>query len=38
MTLDVLEPFDDEMSPLLLNDLLTEKKKEWVQRLQAQPL
>ena len=37
-TLDVLELFQDEVSPLLLNDLFTAKKKEWAQSLQAQTL
>jgi hypothetical protein len=34
-TLDVLEQFDDEISPLLLNDLFSAKKKEWVETLHA---
>jgi len=33
--LEVLEQFDDETSPLLLNDLYTAKKKEWAQTLAA---
>jgi hypothetical protein len=36
--LEVLEQFDDETSPLLLNDLYTVKKKEWVQTLAAHTL
>jgi hypothetical protein len=37
-SLEVLEQFDDEVSPLLLSDLLRSKKKMWVQNLQAQAL
>jgi hypothetical protein len=37
-SLDVLEQFDDEISPLLLNDLFAAKKKEWVETLGAQTL
>ena len=36
--LDVLELFEDEISPLLLNDLFAAKKKEWAQTLHAQAL
>jgi hypothetical protein len=35
---EVLEQFDDDVSPLLLSDLLRSKKKMWVQNLQAQAL
>jgi hypothetical protein len=35
---EVLEQFADDVSPLLLNDLLRSKKKVWVQNLQAQAL
>ena len=35
---EVLEQFDDDVSPLLLSDLLRGKKKVWVQNLQAQAL
>jgi len=35
---EVLEKFDEDVSPLLLNDLLRSKKKTWVETLQAQAL
>ena len=34
-SLEVLEQFDDEVSPLLLHDLLAAKKKEWVATMKA---
>jgi hypothetical protein len=36
--LDVLEQFEEDTSTLLLNDLYTRKKKEWVQSLSGQML
>ena len=36
--LDVLELFEDEISPLLLNDLFAAKKAEWALTLHAQAL
>jgi len=38
MAMEELERLDDEVSPLLLNDLLVAKKKEWAQRLEAHAL
>ena len=35
---EVLEQFEDEISPLLLNDLYTSKKREWASTLAAQLL
>jgi hypothetical protein len=37
-SLDVLEQLDDDISPLLLNELLATKKKAWAENLQAQLL
>jgi hypothetical protein len=37
-TLDVLEQFDEDISPLLLNELYARKKKEWSQSLPGQML
>ena len=37
-TLEVLEQFDDETSPLLLSDMYAAKKKEWAQTLSARAL
>jgi hypothetical protein len=36
--LEILEQFDEDISPLLLNDLLTTKKKEWAGTLRAKVL
>ena len=36
--LEVLEKFDDEISPLLLNDLFATKRKEWGETLSAHTL
>ena len=36
--LGILEQFDEDVSPLLLNDLLTTKKKKWAGTLQAKVL
>ena len=36
--LDILEQFEDDVSPLLLNELYTRKKKEWAQTLSSQIL
>lgn len=36
--LEVLEQFEEDTSPLLLNELYTRKKKEWVQSLPGQML
>ena len=36
--LEIVEQFDDETSPLLLNDLFATKKKHWAQSLSAQLL
>jgi hypothetical protein len=35
---EVLEQFDEDVSPLLLSDLVRSKKKLWVKNLQAQAL
>lgn len=35
---EVLEQLDDDVSPLLLSDLLRDKRKVWIQNLQAQAL
>jgi hypothetical protein len=37
-TLDILDQFEDDIAPLLLNDLYIRKKKEWAQTLHAQLL
>jgi hypothetical protein len=37
-TLDVLERFEDDVSPLLLNELYARKKKEWAQTLRSRIL
>lgn len=38
LSFEVLEQFDDDVSPLLLSGLLLSKKKMWVQTMQAQAL
>jgi hypothetical protein len=35
---EVLESLHDDVAPLAVKDLLKEKKREWVQRLGAQPM
>jgi hypothetical protein len=35
---EILEKLDDDVSPLALNDLLQEKKRQWAGELHAQPL
>jgi hypothetical protein len=37
-SLEVLEKFDEDISPLLLNEQLATKKKEWANTFQAQVL
>jgi hypothetical protein len=37
-TLEVVEQFDDEVSPLLINDMYVARKKQWSQTLTARPL
>ena len=37
-TFEVLEQFDDDVSPLLLNELYARKKREWAESLRAQVL
>jgi hypothetical protein len=37
-TLEVLEQFDDDTSPLLLNELFSRRKKVWAESLSAQTL
>ena len=37
-TFEVLEQFDDDVSPLLLNDLYARKKREWAESVRGQVL
>jgi hypothetical protein len=35
---EVLDKLDDDLSPMVWRDLLKDKKKEWLERLGAQPI